>query len=765
MRGHLYLCCFGALAAGIALERLIGAWSFLPWGLLLLACAVAAVVKKRPGAVVVIPVCFAVAGTLLLFMAECGMRGGLLPRAARERAGASVAGRVLSLPSVAGESASFFMEVHSVHALGNDWRTGERLYVTADGRLSPERIFPGMNIEARGRLAAPGRDERWLQDHGCACVMRTSPASIKRAGPAPDMLSRSVAAARRKLSESYRRIFDERVAGFIEGVSLSKLDRADPAMVADLRACGLSHLVAVAGLHVSSAAVLALAALAALGAGRKTRFIAAAIMALVVLALSNFRPSAMRATIMAAACFGGAIAGRRYNSLIGVSIAGIAILCANPRALLDPTFQYSFAAALGIVLAMSSRPEGGLTSKPRLALAVCAGAQLGILPLALLKGQPAPVSAIVANLLVVWLVGFLLLSSWLAALLTALSLPLAKLAAVPPSLIARYILSVASACARVPGAGVFMGALSAAALVLYVASLVMFARRARGGSLFRPAVCLGLAVLLVLFACFPVLRTGNSGAPVSVMDVDEGDAVLLHDARGGVVLVDGGPDADTIIAKLRSRGISRIDLMVLTHPHSDHAAGLVEVMRTMPVGRLVEPGLPPGGAGVYHDLLDLAREKSVPVTAGREGQVIEVDPLVRLEVLYAPASLDTVPENLNDCSIVSMAYIQGMRVLLCGDIESTGQKTLLGCHPDLDCDVIKIPHQGAANAATRELLEAARPRLATISVGRHNTFGHPSARCLSLLASRGVTFFRTDLSGDIEISCRNGRITVKTHRR
>jgi len=103
--------------------------------------------------------------------------------------------------------------------------------------------------------------------------------------------------------------------------------------------------------------------------------------------------------------------------------------------------------------------------------------------------------------------------------------------------------------------------------------------------------------------------------------------------------------------------------------------------------------------------------------------------------------------------------------LLTGDLEADAQKTLLRDNPSMACDVIKIPHQGAANAATAELLDASRPALATISVGRDNEFGHPSGKCLDLLAARGVKVARTDKCGDIVITMGNGRIGMQSSRR
>lgn len=764
MRGRLYLLCFASMAAGIVAVRFCDApamWALL--ALLLLSLAGLATPLKRRALILLVPVACSFLGSLLMLASGDAVRGGLLAARAGDGVAVTVLGRVVSPATTGGGKSSFFLQVGEARLKNETYTLGERVYVQAEGALKAGAIFPGSMVEAHGRLARPQREVAWLADNGAGSVLRCAGTQVTRQPEPAGLVSRSVATSRQWIALAYERVFDRRVAGFLQGVSLSKTDRMDQTTLADLRACGLGHLVAMAGLHVGSAAILVLAIAGVLGLGHRWRFVLACLAALAVLSLSNFRLSAMRATIMAGACFAGSMLGRRYNPLIGVSLAGMAMLCANPRAICDSSFQYSFAAALGIVLVASRRGPHDRRSKAGLAVAVCAGAQLGILPLIVIKGEPAPVSALLANLLVVWLVGAILLAGWATALLTAVSMPVARVASVMPAALARYVMAVASTCARLPGAGLHMGALSAAALVFYAAALVMFASRRRGSSLLKPAVALGVSAVLVLFGCFPLVQT--VGMPrMTVLDVGEGDAALLQ-AEGTTVLVDGGPDPNVIVAKLRSRGVSHVDLMVASHPHADHCAGLVQVMRSMPVGRLLEPGEFSGVGGAYEDLLALAARRGVPVTVAAVGQSLSLGARFTLEVLFAPSRLPVPPENLNDCSIVAMAEVEGARVLFTGDIEADAQQTLFHDSPSMACDVIKVPHQGAANAATAALLDASRPAVATISVGRDNEYGHPSKKCLDLLASRGVKVARTDLSGDIVITMGNGRIGMQTSRR
>jgi competence protein ComEC len=723
--------------------------------LLLLCCLT---LRRSPGLagwLWLIPL-FMLLGTVLVAWAEPG--GGVLARGAREGKSAKVTGRVLDIPSSYGASIGFFLQTSSAKVGKDSWSTGERAYVRALGSTASSRVFPGMNVRISGRLTLPGEEDARIVDSGASCVITCSASSVKPSGQPTDPVSRLVAWMRAHLTGAFSRLFDGNTAGLMEGVTMSKLDHLRPETLADLRACGLSHIVSVAGLHVGSVAFLALALFTAVGASRRARYAAACFGALLVLLLADFRISALRAAMMSAACFGGAVWGRRYDPVVALSVAGIAILCTNPLAVFDPSFQYSFAAVLGIVLVVR-RSTGKRTSRARTAIAVCAGAQLGILPIALISGGTVPMAALAANLLVVWVLGVLIVTGLSAAALSFVSLPLARVPALPVAAACRYIFGVAGWCSRVPSAGTFMGLASFLALALYAASLVMFARDNSG--LFKPTVALFASLLLVLCSCYPVLVV-SSDTTMRVLDVGEGDATLIRDSSGGVVLVDGGPDRQLVLNKLRAQGVSRIDLMVMSHPHSDHISGLVEVLAKLTVGRLLEPGLDHSAAGAYRDVMEEAVARGVPVTTAREGQVLTVTPHLKLEVLYAPKSLPSLPDNLNDCSVVVMASVDRNSILLSGDIESEAQRMLVKQHPSLRCDVVKVAHQGAANATTEELLDATEPAIATISVGKANKFGHPSPSCLALLREHGIRVSRTDLTGDILIRFSNGRIGLET---
>ncbi len=760
MRGRFYLLCLACMASGVVAGRYAG----LKWVAALAASAAAAgmlaAAHWRGARVVAIPVVFLLVGIALMSGVTSRIKRGALPALAERRLNVKAEGRVVSTPSRKGELTSFFMEVRRLETAGSWSAVRERVQVRVESNRGPRGIYPGVSVRARGGLVPSGRSEQWLIDRGAGCILHVREGGLDECGPPPDPVSRLVEAARTRVSEAYREVFDEETAGLMEGVTLSKLDGLDPGLLEDLRRCGLSHIVAVSGLHVGSAAMLTAALLGALGAGRRTRYAAASGMALLVLGASNFRPSAVRASLMALAGYGGRLTGRRYDPLSGLCIAGFLILGTNPRSLFDQGLQLSFAAALGIVLTSSGMGHG---SRTRSLLAVCAGAQLGILPLLLARGEPFPVTAVAANLLVVPVTGLLLMTGWGVAALVPLSPAAGRLAAVLPGSAAGYVTAVVGVMARVPLTGPAGKLLSASSFLLYSAALVWTVSRARTGrGMFAPAAACALAVFLALATCLPT--PGAAADRVVILDVGEGDAILLTDSTGAAVLIDGGPDERLLRRKLDDRGVRKLDLVVLSHPHADHAAGLAGVAESMPVGRILEPGVPSLSAD-YRRLKEASDTRHIPRTKGREGLYLRVSEATALEVLYAPEDSQAEAGDLNECSLVILARLSGMKVLLCGDIGPDGIKALLGTHPDLESDVLKVPHHGASESASPELLSATRPLVAAISAGEDNSFGHPSRRCVKMLEARGIPVARTDRDGDIVVSVSRGRIGLAKERR
>jgi competence protein ComEC len=266
----------------------------------------------------------------------------------------------------------------------------------------------------------------------------------------------------------------------------------------------------------------------------------------------------------------------------------------------------------------------------------------------------------------------------------------------------------------------------------------------------------GLALLGALVGLAVLVHGGSSGPPprgelrIEVLDVGQGDAILLQPARAPAVLVDGGPPGDDLTAQLDEAGVERLGAAVITHDQSDHAGGIEELFGRFPVARLFYARLGRGS-------LAAAREGgATPVRVGAGAEIRSG--ALELEILWPPAEVLSQPlagidPNLE--ALVILARWHGFTMLLSADAEAEAVPIDPG-----PIDVLKVAHHGSDDAGLGALLDRARPRLAVISVGADNSYGHPTAATLATLAGHGVRTMRTDRDGTVTIDVEPGQIEV-----
>lgn len=516
---------------------------------------------------------------------------------------------------------------------------------------------------------------------------------------------------------------------------------------------GVAHVLAVSGSNVAVVAGLAFSLCMILRMGRKLRAALVALAILWYMVLTGSQPPVVRATITALVLLATGLRGEKANPLNGLGISALIILSVNPLALFDIGFQLSYGAVIGIVLftpimngvIRSIRGNGLARQMVRGGLrlgAVSVAATAGTIPFSAASFGSVSVIGIVANMVVVPATGLGVglglamaitspLSGWLAGAFGALN-----------GCILDGTLRVTDLAARAPLAAVRVGAFGMVDALAYLAFL------AAGLALMTRRYCRIIVpfALVLLYARLVKEWAECETNPrhvltMAILDVGQGDAILITTPRGRSVLVDAGPatpgfDAGerTVVPYLRRRGIDTLDVLLVTHAHRDHTGGARTVRGSIPVRRVLSGG----GWGGDGSLFDHAR-------AGME---ISPDTTVRLYVLSPDGEKAAFRGNDNLRSVVILLRVGQRAFIFTGDCEGSAEESVVRRYGDfIRADVLKIPHHGSSAGATEMFLDHCRPELAVISVGRRNKFGHPSPQLIQRLSRRGIVTWRTDREG------------------
>jgi competence protein ComEC len=625
----------------------------------------------------------------------------------------------------------------------------------------PAALPGGARIRALAKLA-PGlpfrnpsphpRAPRRFDLQGRAFIPDRSAIAVLHVPAAAALLD----AARRHVRNHLEIGLPPRVAGVARALVLGEGDAVDPSDQAEVRDSGLLHVFAVSGLHVALLAGLAVAALrrvllrwprlAARWEAKRIACAAGAPLALLYAEFAGGAPSAWRAAVTAAVSWLLVAAGRRPDPVAATAVAALGMGALDPEQATRPAFLLSIAATAAILNA-ELPPARSLREFVAAAWAMSVRAWLATAPIVLWVFGNVQVAGLLANV-VLLPVGTLLLQLAAAHALLASTTPFGALTASPLVLVVDAFLAACAAFARLDPGWTWPPPDAAQGFTLAAAATCLLrARRWRA----RLAVLVAAALALSGFELWLRARELPRGKlRVTFADVGQGDAALVDLPDGRLMLIDAGgspgggldPGRAALLPLLQARRRARIDIAVLTHPHPDHYGGLHALREQLPIGELwdtgqaeAEPDLQASSAEAARLVASLrargTRIRTPPELCGRPRRIAGA----RIEVLW-PCPRYESTHDPNDNSLVLRIAYGRTSLLFAGDAEQHAEAALLARRAPLRADVLKVAHHGSRTSTGEAFLRAVAPRLAVISAGVGNRFGHPHPDVTARLRAR-----------------------------
>lgn len=681
-----------------------------------------------------------------------------------QSAAADIRGIVETTPVAVGGRMRVRVRVVGVALAPSDLTAGSRLLVEyTNPRLG---LRPGNLVRCTGtaRPAAsrddPGWWRRYLERQMIGATLRAqSVVAVGRRGGVLGLRD----SMRTALAQSAGRGLHGDVQTLVRGMALGGGGDLSSHAADDMRRAGIWHLLAVSGQNIAFV-VLAMEWLTrACGLHRRTGKVMALACICVYCLACDGGASVARAGIVGSLVVWGELLDRERDRGY-LTIVGLAVLLAiQPRAIADPGLQLSFAAVAGLLMiAPTLRVWLGGFVGPQCAdyIASSIAATVATAPISIANFGSVSLVGIGVNVLVAPLAGPVVIAALVGALAGSVSLSLgvvptlvAGLGAWAIAAVAHWGAAIPWASSTVPFAGIAVAVIIAAAVP--VARWWLWAAnpmRPATGRAFAATLCVaGMALVWTV--------PGRRGTPwpavatLTVLDVGQGDAILLRSPDGAAALIDTGPSGDpsAVLARLRAAGVKRLSAVVLTHDQADHDGALADVLRQTSTALLVAPL----AAGVSAAVA--ARERR-DVWEAAAGDRVRVG-VWTLDVLWPPA---TVPASTqpNDSALVVRATSPGLSVLLTSDAEGQVLRRLDIGH----VDVIKVSHHGSDDPVLGAILSRVRPTVGLISVGARNPFGHPTRSTLATLQAFQLAVRRTDLNGSIDVVGLAGGVRITTER-
>lgn len=795
-----------AFTLGVVLERSLTATpSGAEISVLLLGAAVVvlAAIFARKHVAVAILILFALLGLVRGFTQDSPATWVSWAGVPRNEERVSLTGVLLSDPAPSRDRTRLRLEVEPVDdAVGPyfvDVYT-ERLHdLSGETRRSDDfRYGDRYKFSGRFNLVTDRED--------IAGVVSTSSVDLVGVGGGGKLRS-TVADIRADISHKLVDSLGSKTGGLAAALLVGDRTKLLPKTITDFRTSGLSHVLAISGLHIAMVGGIIMAFSAWVFGRRKQLYLLAPFMAVWGYALlAGLTPSVTRAAIMFSVYLAARLLGRQRSVLPPLALAATIMLAIDPAIVSSISFQLSFAAVLGIALLsarFAGRGSDWIQSSVRIpsiakrlltgvvyGMSVSLAATIATAPLVAFHFGEIPLWGIPSTLLIVPVLPLFLGGAVLTAVVSSIFSQPVAIAGVFAHGIGNYVSFVAEKFASMPiGPANAEGwsiplIVSWYGLVIYLLNrrvlrerIGAMIRRFRGGLLsdgsgqvggrrvFTSLIAVWVVVAISLVGFVASEKAGDD-LVITFFETSRGDMIFVETPSGARLLVDGGDDSDLAVANLKSvlpPLDRRIDVLLSTHPDADHLGGLQQIVEHFDVGVIVDSGVN-HSSDIYSSWSRLIGDHKRVITA-QPGLVVALDDEVVLTILQTGCEVVDC-SNFNDEGVVARLEFRDFSILLTGDATSGAETDLLLAGQPVKSTVLKVGHHGSRTSTTQRFLDAVDPAVAIVTTGIKNQFGHPHedviARLETSLSQEAV--FVTRERGTIAVITDGERVWVESAR-
>lgn len=548
------------------------------------------------------------------------------------------------------------------------------------------------------------------------------------------------------INESFKPYLNEANNSLINSIILGDTDYLNETNVKLYRDMGLSHILAVSGLHIGIVSSFLMFVISRLGIKRKTNVLITLAFIWSYGFLIGYPPSILRASLLFSFLYLSKIVHRPYDSIDILSLAALILLIMNPYSLFSVGFQLSFIASASILLfsdkiSLIFYPiKGKLVDTVSTLFAV----NIGVLPIQAYYFNRISILGFVANILIVPILSFSLVIAF-AMIAVELMMPVFNSILGPIlnwSLNLQF--SILKILEKIPINIIKVFSPEIISIIfLYGLLLILFGFidvKSFGKNVEKTVLV--YLLILILFNVFNM----EENMEIHFIDVGQGDSIYIRSGKKNLLIDTGGsifknnniPER-ILIPYLEKKGVSKLDAVFISHFHEDHCQGLPLILENFDVENIFISHTP---SDPYLNILDDSR-----LTYLKKGDKIIIDKNTNFDVLWPIDNME-YDENLNNKSMVGILKYKDRKIMFTGDMEQRVEKAIL---EDLEeVDILKVGHHGSNTSSTEEFLEATNPKIGVISVGRNNIYKHPDRQVLDRFGQE-TKLFRTDENGLVKM--------------